>query len=207
MILLIARHGETKSNNQDLLQGHLHGELSDIGLRQAEALAEYLKDRHIDLIISSDLKRGEDTAKTISAICSIPHVKYKEARERCFGEFEGTNRTAFYKKERSLPFPYKHRPKSGESFEDLYLRAKTFLLKLSKNYIDKTVLLISHGDFTRMCLGVLTGKDVYDACKIKQKNACLNILKINEQFHAESVLLNSIEHLPNDLLSDNTSEL
>lgn len=207
MKLIIARHGETESNNEDLLQGQLDGELSARGCLQAEALSEALRDENIDIIYSSDLKRGSDTADVIAGYHDIPLCKVKEARERHFGIYGGTNRTAFYGMERALEKPWEHRPQDGESFVDLYKRAKAFLAYLYGKHAGQCVLLVSHGDYARMCLGILMGKTVWEACTMRQTNSCINVILVGAGLKGDVEAINSIEHLPEDLRSDNKSDV
>ena len=208
MELIIARHGETVANNDDLLQGHLPGELNEIGRLQARALAETLKKDHIDVIISSDMKRGKDTAEEINRFHNVPLILDRDARERCFGIYEGTSRSNFYGEERALEEPHTHSPPEGESFQDLYARAGMFLRKIVQDYPGKTVLIVAHGDLARMSIGILTGETVTEACKIRQANACINRFSIDENpFNVKCLLFNSIDHLPGNLKSHNRSEL
>ena len=66
MRLIIVRHGESEWNRIHRYQGQLDAPLSDLGLRQAEALAERLKNETIDYIYSSQLQRAALTAQAIS---------------------------------------------------------------------------------------------------------------------------------------------
>jgi len=208
MELIIARHGETVSNNKDLLQGHLPGELNETGLLQAKALADAFRDDPIDVIVSSDLKRGSDTACEINRFHNVPLILDEDARERCFGIYEGTSRSDFYGTERALDEPHAHRPPGGESFEDLYARADRLLKNIVRRYTGKTVLLVAHGDLARMSIGILTGKTVPAACAIRQANACINRFLIDENsFEATCLSFNSTDHLPEDLKSRNRSDL
>ncbi|MBI2067951.1 MAG: histidine phosphatase family protein [Deltaproteobacteria bacterium] len=207
MKLILVRHGETDANNRDLLQGQMDCPLNERGRLQAVALAEGLKGETLDVVYCSDLKRSRETAEIIARIHERPVRIMKEARERNFGIFEGTSRAEFYTYERSLPDPYRHKPEKGESFAELYERAHCLLKVVCRRHTGGIVLLISHGDFARMCLGVLTGKPVQEACQIRQSNSCINILNIHGDLQAEPLVLNQISHLPESLLSHNGSEL
>lgn len=63
--LFAVRHGETEWNRLGKQQGHLDTPLTDLGLRQARALAEGLAGQGIEAIYSSDLGRAMQTAQTI----------------------------------------------------------------------------------------------------------------------------------------------
>jgi probable phosphoglycerate mutase len=57
--ILAIRHGETAWNVDTRLQGHLDIPLNDVGLRQAQHLAQALAQRDpIDAIYASDLSRA-----------------------------------------------------------------------------------------------------------------------------------------------------
>ena len=202
----LVRHGETTANNTDTLQGQLHGNLSKKGKDQARFLKKALRPKQFDCVISTDLKRGLETTKTIIGHHSIPLVCDPLLRERNFGVFQGTNRTCFYNHERSLDDRYNNRPKEGESFQDLYDRAKKFIEKLKLTYQNKRVLVISHGDWIRMCLGVLKNIPVSKAAQIRQTNACINEVQIDGDSF-ELIKLNSVEHLPVATLSNNKTDL
>lgn len=207
MRLILARHGETDFNEQDILQGQVDCPLNERGRLQAVALAEALKEEVLDAVYCSDLQRSRVTAEIIAHRHTLPVRSIKEARERSFGVFEGTSRSQFYNRERSLSAPHRHRPENGESFVDLYHRARRFLAMLDKLYDQETVLFVSHGDFSRVCLGILTGKSVQEACQIRQKNCCINILDVKKGLVAKPLILNQIAHLPESLVSQNRSEL
>ena len=40
--MVVIRHGETESNRTHTIQGHLDTPLSDVGLKQADLVADYL---------------------------------------------------------------------------------------------------------------------------------------------------------------------
>uniref|UniRef100_W5NIY7 Fructose-2,6-bisphosphatase TIGAR n=1 Tax=Lepisosteus oculatus TaxID=7918 RepID=W5NIY7_LEPOC len=64
--LTVVRHGETRYNKERLLQGQGVDEpLSALGVRQAEAAGQYLKDLKFTNVFSSDLQRAKQTADII----------------------------------------------------------------------------------------------------------------------------------------------
>ena len=64
--LILTRHGETLENRQHLMQGHIPGTLSPLGIQQAEELAVALQGKPIDVIVCSDLARSYDTAMAVA---------------------------------------------------------------------------------------------------------------------------------------------
>ena len=67
--LYLVRHGETKENVANILQGHMPGELTERGIEQARQLCKKLQSVRFDALVCSDLKRCVDTA----AILNEPH--------------------------------------------------------------------------------------------------------------------------------------
>ena len=127
MRLIITRHGETEENQAGILQGHLPGKLSVLGIEQARKVALRLKDEKIDLIFSSDLARASDTAKEIAKFHPNVPVKFvKDLRERNYGEFQGKKESTFDsdgKNHNSLQW------KKVETLEDLYNRQVISFIK------------------------------------------------------------------------------
>lgn len=207
MIVTITRHGETVENENDTIQGQLPGKLSERGLLQGQALADELKSHQFAVLLSTDLSRGLDTAKIIARYHDVPLIIEPLLRERCFGIYEGTSREKFYSNERSLPDPYSHRPEKGESFVDLYKRANLFIDKIMKEYKGKSLLVVTHGDFIRMCLGAFQGVPVREACQIKQSNTCINILQLKKDSKWHVKKFNDISHLGTELVSNNKTDV
>ena len=65
--IILARHGETEWNVEEIFRGRIDVELNETGMKQAELLAEYLSDVKIDAIYSSPLKRALKTAEVIAS--------------------------------------------------------------------------------------------------------------------------------------------
>ena len=135
-ILYLARHGETVDNAYQIMQGQTQGELNENGLRQAHELSELWKDREIDVVMASDLKRSVDTA----AILAVPHglevVTTPLLRERDWGGFTG----------RYIPdLKNEVWPDDIETLENLLSRAGEFITYVKKTYPGKKVLAVGHG--------------------------------------------------------------
>ena len=64
--IILVRHGQTEYNVQERLQGQIDIPLNDNGMQQANALAEYLKDAKIDVVITSPLQRANVTGVAVA---------------------------------------------------------------------------------------------------------------------------------------------
>jgi len=158
--LILVRHGETDSNRTKLIQGHLDTPLSIVGEEQVRQVAKELANTRVDLAVSSDLQRALRTGEAIvAANSSVSSLEtWQEARERCFGEFEGQPAEMLISasakaKERGKVKEWG--PEGGETGEQFRGRVKSFLSRLCKTVLAKeweanpVVLVTSHGGFIK----------------------------------------------------------
>ena len=87
--LLLARHGQSVSNAVRRFQGVQDVPLSELGLRQAEALGLALTRRRIAAIYASPLQRARLTAEVVAAATGAPLEPVEDLRELSLGEWEG----------------------------------------------------------------------------------------------------------------------
>lgn len=87
--VILIRHGETTWNRAARIQGHTDIPLSELGLAQAERLAETLADEPLAAIYASDLSRARQTAEAVAHRQGLPVRIDVGLRERAFGRFEG----------------------------------------------------------------------------------------------------------------------
>jgi broad specificity phosphatase PhoE len=87
--LIVWRHGETDQNAGGIWQGQLDTAMSDKGRRQAESAAVALAAYRPSMIVSSDLQRAADTARTLASQVGL-QVRYDERlREIHVGQWQG----------------------------------------------------------------------------------------------------------------------
>lgn len=168
--LIVIRHGKAAHNlggekAHTFAGSKVDTELSDIGSVEAEELAKNIfeKFHKVDLIISSGLKRSQQTAQIIkkeldkknktNIVCNI----IEDANEFDVGDFAGKNEeevkklfpkaaSAFYDgRIKDWDFP------NGENYIDLKKRVDNVYNKIktvAKN--GDNVLLVGHGGFNRV---------------------------------------------------------
>jgi len=138
--LLLARHGETVENIANILQGHLPGKLSKLGLQQAKLLADNVKSIHLDSVVCSDLKRSYDTAKIVADDHTLTPISTPLLKEMDWGLYTGKN---------IKDVNWENLPADVESMQALVDRAKLFLQYIETNFKNQTVLAVGHGAFNR----------------------------------------------------------
>lgn len=179
MRLILVRHGQTDANRNHVLQGQSDGALNATGLQQAEALARHLKDFSIDQILSSPLRRAQDTA---AAIARYHHLQVKTEdllREWNCGLLDGVPAEVFRKKLQESNGPLSlFRPEGGETLLEVRQRAAEFLRHLIANHQGQTSLVCTHGDLMRALMSLIQQIDIEQASEIFFENASYTILEL-----------------------------
>ena len=151
------RHGETVDNARQLMQGQTQGELNENGVLQAKALSEQWRNRVIDAVISSDLKRAVDTAAVIAAPHGLEVVTTSLLRERDWGDFTGR----YIPDLKNEPWP-----ENVESLENLLSRAGEFITYVRQTFPGKKVLAVGHGIINKAIQAVLYNKSMSEILKM-----------------------------------------
>lgn len=158
----LVRHGQTDWNAQGITQGQTDVPLNSEGTKQAQTLGQNLKDIKFDAVFSSDLIRAKRTAGIITLERKMAIETTHLLRERRYGKLDGKPYQLMQefhntwenlsKKERVQYKPYK----DYETDEEIISRFITFLRETAVVYLDKTILIVSHGGIMRVLLNHLT---------------------------------------------------
>lgn len=150
--VLICRHGQTPWSINRQHTGTTNIELTAEGKEEAKRLGAALKAYTFDAVFCSPLIRAQQTCQLagFSNFTTQPLLA-----EWDYGDYEGLT-----SKEIQNQVPgwniFENGVPNGESLLDIENRAKRLLEEIQK--IDGTVLLFSHGHFTRIFGGVWIGK-------------------------------------------------
>jgi probable phosphoglycerate mutase len=181
--LCLVRHGETAWNAEGRVQGQLDIPLSEIGRRQARAVASVLAGEKFAAIYSSDLVRVRQTAQPIADLLKVEVLLDKNLRERHYGAFQGL--TYADAKER-MPQDYaRFRDKdpefafeNGESLKDFDRRARQCVKSLADRHPGASVLVFTHGGVLEMVYRHATRRGLSTPRDFEIPNAALNRLEI-----------------------------
>ncbi|MCH5260471.1 MAG: histidine phosphatase family protein [Lachnospiraceae bacterium] len=148
MTFYVARHGQTEWNAENKVCGITDIALTEKGIAQADELADQVKGKNIEIIISSPMKRAVTTSQIVSEKCHIPMMIDNRLVEQNYGVYEGVDRNNedFLANKRNFAYRYPN----GESMIQVAVRVYTFLDEIKKQYSGKNVLIVSHGGVCRI---------------------------------------------------------
>jgi probable phosphoglycerate mutase len=86
---LLLRHGQTRLSIEKRFSGIDDVPLTEAGQAQAAAVADLLKGRQFDAIVSSPLSRAKQTAAAVAQVLGAPVRFEDDLRETDFGAWEG----------------------------------------------------------------------------------------------------------------------
>jgi len=153
--IIIVRHGQTLDNEEKVFSGFRDVGLDEAGIKEAQNLAEKLKNEQISKAYSSDQIRSKQTLEIILKYHpNVPVVADPRIKERDYGDLTGTSKIIAREK---TPDLYKlwHRsydvePPRGESLKMVETRVLSFLHDILPNLKPDDVVLISaHGNSIR----------------------------------------------------------
>lgn len=144
MKAFFVRHGQTNYNLKDLCNDDPKKDvhLTELGKRQAEEVAEKLRNEKIGVIFISELPRTRETAEIINRFHGAPIKVDKRLNDRKTG-FEGRPVSEFDDAVKKDALNTK--PRGGESFMEEKKRVVSFIKSL-KRMKYKGVVVITHSE-------------------------------------------------------------
>ncbi len=177
----LIRHGAVCTTGPHRFIGQTDLALSGEGREQCHAMGEFLRTKNISRVLSSPLLRCRQTTAIITGSLDCPATFHDALREIDLGQWEGMSVTEV--KER-YPGAYEargrdmahFRPPGGESFTDLYLRARPVLQSCLQTDAED-VALVTHAGVIRVLLCHLLGMPLQNLFRLQQTYGCYNCLQ------------------------------
>jgi isoleucyl-tRNA synthetase len=159
---LLMRHGESESNHSDVTCTNIEDEnpLTELGKTQAVASAELLKDKNIDLIITSPFERTRQTAEIVRDALQLEQSQViVDARleEVQLGTMNGIANSEYHTFLKENGGWCIAKPEGGESWSDVKQRVGAFLYDINTRYSGKRILIVAHNSPLRMLGAVNDG--------------------------------------------------
>lgn len=191
--LYLVRHGATDAIGRCFTGRQAGVELNATGRRQAQLLADRLRDQRIAAIFSSPCDRARQTAEIIAAVLQLT-VEERDAFNEVdigqwcgvsFEELEKEKDFRLFNSARSLT-----RPPSGELALEVQSRAVTEVLRIVHQCDGCSVLIVTHADVIRAALAYFLGIPVDLARRLTVDLASVSVLEIAPD-HVQVVKVNN----------------
>ncbi len=166
MTLLLIRHGQTDWNVEPArCQGWAEVELNETGRAQARDQGRALRERDVELVVTSHLLRARETAEIIHAELGgeLPFIVDPRLAEAHGGDWETRLFTKIMREEPDAWRAYREHPESfrfpgGESLVDQQRRVLACLRDCAED--GRTALLVTHGGSIRLTRCYLEGHGI-----------------------------------------------
>ena len=154
----LIRHAQSTANVAHICAGSLNVALTKLGRMQAERLAEYFEDKHIDAIYSSDLQRAANTALPTARKKGLEIHTTPLLREAYNGVWEGMfvdDVIETYPQEWSYwkTMMGDSKAPSGETRDEARDRMRDIISKIAEENDGKTIIVVSHAISIRSFMG------------------------------------------------------
>lgn len=198
MTLIIVRHAQSAANAAGVFTGGMDVPLTELGRRQAEALAERLAARPIVAVYASTLQRARDTARPTAERFGLTVNVIEALREAGLGQAEGLawpevrQRWTLGQGARwadAIP--------GAEPGDDVRARVSSGIDALLERHRDDVALCVSHAGTITHALQHVLGLSLEQGVRVPLQHAALNVVEwsergpvlvaLNDRCHLESV--------------------
>ncbi len=202
--LYLIRHGEVKNHDEYRYNGHHDVDITDRGVGQMKSLAEFLRQRPMDALYSSDLTRTVRGARIIGEALGLSHKPLPAMRELHLGRWEGlTREEALERYPEDSGFSFQNlatdKIEGGETLNDLSARVLPELKGLIERHRGGSICLVAHGGVNRVILCPVMGVKLNMFFSFEQDYGCLNIV---DYFHDGIAVVKMLNGGPNQLLGE-----
>ena len=197
--IILIRHGETDWNREQVFRGRIDVALNAVGVTQARAVKESLKDTGIDGICSSPLSRAFKTASIVGENRNVA-VRVEEGfTDIDFGAWQGLSHREVKEEYNDLYETWLTQPQfvtfpGGESLDDVQKRSIQALEGTLKNNPGKTLALVSHRVVLKVLLCTMLGLELSHFWYLRQDTCAINRFECKDS-HYFMTLLNDTCHL------------
>lgn len=206
--IYLVRHGESVANAKGIYQGQTYDTpLSVMGKKQAEALANYFKDKNINMILTSPLIRTKETAQKVANLKHLKIFDTPEIIETNHGEWEGLEKKVISDKWPNIYQLWLKRPSEvrfpgGETFLETRKRVIHWWNCITKE--DVNLLVVTHDNVIRIIVAEILGLNLDNIWRfqlnpaavtlIEVKDGDFHLLALDEKNHLGKLLVNLGNH-------------
>ncbi len=196
-LIIFLRHAQAKNNVERVLAGRSEGiPLTELGVKQAQKIANFLKPFKISTIYSSPIERASHTARIVSEKLNLQYEIDPRLTEIDMGSFSGMlyeetfakHGNVFLKFYQDSPLIKKN---EVETFSSVKKRVLEMVNYCSKKHENENILLVTHMDPIKAMLSTILQLNPESLYELIIRNASLTIVK-REQANFSMVAINSM---------------
>lgn len=179
----VMRHGEAENNTLNVSSTKFDNphHLTEKGREQVLGAVGKLKDRKIDLVISSPFVRTRETAEIVSKEIGVSEIIFDDRLiEAQVGDFEGKDINEYRKFTETLEEKFVQVPPNGESLNQLKKRVGDFIYETDKKYSNKNILIVTHEYPAWLLMSVVEGLNVEKSVELKKQENLFENADIKE---------------------------
>ncbi|SAK89391.1 phosphoglycerate mutase [Caballeronia arationis] len=201
MRVILTRHGEVEGIDPPRFRGRMQLALTDLGRRQAQALADALATRYQPAAVyTSPMQRCRDTAAVIATVCGGSAYVQPGMDDLDYGQWQWKSH-----EEALREFPdeftlWKTAPQwmrfpGGESLQSVALRIADAMRDLLQSFEDETIVLVAHDSVNRVLLTQALDLPLSAYWHIGQGPCCINVLDVYADGRTVVHSVNETAHL------------
>jgi probable phosphomutase (TIGR03848 family) len=185
-VLLLIRHGENDYVKTGKMAGRIPGvHLNEKGQKQAQALAEALKDVPLKAVYSSPLERAMETANPIAQSHKLKIMREPDLMDTHIGKWQGRSwkalrLTKVWKIVQNAPSRFRF--PDGESFPETQLRIANVLERIVQTHKkpQDIVAVLFHADPIKLAVSHFLGLPLDHFQRLGCDTGSLTALRVNE---------------------------
>lgn len=204
--LYLVRHGENQANlTKAFSHRRVDYSLTSKGRLQAQQTAIFLRNKNIQAIFTSPLKRALETATIIGKLCN-QQPKISEAfrevnvgvledqppRQQVWDQYHEVVQ-AWAAGQHKLAFP------GGENYQQLWVRYRQGLVDACRSFPNQNLLIVGHGGIFALTLPKLCPDvDFNDVLNLENHNASISEIHLaiqGESVHGRMIGWGNVNHL------------
>ena len=205
--IYVIRHVQAEGNLYRHMQGHWDGDVTGLGARQRDALAERFRGVPVDAIWSSDLYRARFTATAVTKYHpELPIQTDRRLREINVGPWEAVPFANAIWEQPELFEVFMHDPEhffleGAETYHQVQARATAALREITEANPGRTVVIATHGITIRCMLTKLLGVSLNDTetVPIFRNTGVAHLFYDGGRFTVD--YLDDVSHLPPELVN------
>lgn len=194
------RHGQSEANLTNTFAGHLDLSLTNLGRQQAEHTADFLADKPLAAVYSSDLSRAYDTACVVAQRHGLTVQTDSSLREISAGTWEGRRFDELHERDAA----YRHWIEdigtatctNGESVAEMTTRVRDAVARIVAKHPNEAVCVVCHGTPIRALTCVLSGVPLAQMRTVPwASNASVTIAEFSSVHEGKIISADLHEHL------------